>query len=1368
MKRNKITIVLLSLLASLCLIASACASEQESSSEAKVELKDWVAQSEISVDLGANCSVNAGTVYDTENNSYREAATVKTTAGEAVIVVAGEFIAEDLGGYVITYSVKITDSDTRTRTVTVKVADNGKPIISIANANTGYVGKKYTLPAVKVNDMSGETITPVLKLFLLGENDAETEVELTDNAFVPATRGNYVLKVEATDGSGNKGTNEAKFSVRNAIKDGAIEDFNDPMSVASSTNFVNGKCTKEPEYFETFQGRTGVVSNNTGSQDYPNVMYQFPMTAEQLAATGFDRLYIMVYIDQDKEDGYTLYQRNISYGTVPAKTWTKIVLTADMIAGGSSNSWYMDAGVAQAGETPMQTFCRVMTQPGGFNLFWGYLGTDTDVYIDEITYSCAAEVTSNLEEEYMLGSEIDLAFTAEGLEDYSFNYTVTDPTGVAVEVANNAFTVLKTGTYTVVGDLVHATEYGKLTVTINVDSLYTIHIPAYTETVNVGDEVTLPTAVVKDKQEAEVSGASFSISVTFYGEPVELVDGKLVPEEGGNYVVTYTATLDKGSISDSITIAVEFADRAAPLANEVENFNDSRSLANVIVGSGSDPADKTWLYSYEGEKGVVRVDFQKNAWPWFSFIPRQQMTAYAYYDYLVVRVFVVDSANALMYMKLGNDDTTTSFPVDGQSDIVKGAWKDYIFPIAPFLQWYGQTLEETPSFSKARIWSQSAGGEGTIYIADISVWNKVDYEMNVTGKQVIGNEVTVSVSNAQSLEFAMKVTAPSGKEVTLTDGKFTPDEVGTYKVNLSCDVEGYYGTEVKEFVIIPAIEAQVTAMEDVVPGTDVTVPQAKLMNTTENKEITEGVTAEVKVIYYGTEVEVENGVFNATTAGKYEITYALTYNEVKYETRTTLNVPRNEAAANEIESFDCAGCQENITMKSSTSKEYIAELCPDGGTHGSLEFTIDQSSENWPILYCAARRPLADYAAYNNIKMTFYITSAKADAKVEMYFFVGNKIKAIVAVNTWVTVDLDMDLFRMYGYDTLTTTDKGWFWFTNVGGTTVQKIAFYDIKATAEAELSGTQFGIYNSQEAVNGLGTEGTSVITYVSAEKIASSNKLLPDAPDGYDSYASIFNSTAAQWFNVKAKPQCSYNTFLASDNLVLRMYLKTDASVTSVPMYYFNRKFADVTTNTWTSVKMPLAMYRYTSHSSKNFENPKELYLALLSGNEKLFMLVNQSAYTVYLAGIELETLPKMVENDNFTLMDTDHITVNDGTVTAETFDERQCIKIVSSSTWCNIFVTPTKNFSELSSYSKVVVTLYIEGSVDVPFYAQYNATGSSNIFEPFGTYATGRWVTIEIPVETMFKIYYNITVNKEAMMIDQGKAFSAIYIASIICE
>lgn len=191
-------------------------------------------------------------------------------------------------------------------------------------------------------------------------------------------------------------------------------------------------------------------------------------------------------------------------------------------------------------------------------------------------------------------------------------------------------------------------------------------------------------------------------------------EGKFNALYAGKYTVTYSATYNEKQYTKEVEISVA---RASARPDEVESF-DSPVSCDGLEGNHID--SKTWLSEYKGESGVAKLTcVGENKWPEIRFTPRQSMTAYEGYDYIVLRMYITGGIPDDIYFT--NDDEINDSVK--KKAVVKDAWHDYVFDISAFKKHWkdkdggGFTLSDK---AKVCLYSGTTG-DVQIYIADISV-----------------------------------------------------------------------------------------------------------------------------------------------------------------------------------------------------------------------------------------------------------------------------------------------------------------------------------------------------------------------------------------------------------------------------------------------------------------------------------------------------------------------------------------------------------------------------------------------------------------------------------------------------------------------
>ena len=173
----------------------------------------------------------------------------------------------------------------------------------------------------------------------------------------------------------------------------------------------------------------------------------------------------------------------------------------------------------------------------------------------------------------------------------------------------------------------------------------------------------------------------------------------------------------------------EFIVRAYAEDNEVEYFSDKASINSFVVdyaGAGVAGGFVNWLDEYEGESGVIKVNYKSNHATdtgfFYSFIPRLKMENY-HGKRLVIRAFIPTESD-IAYMQLGSGINKSQIGVE------KGIWKDYVFDYNVFETLWIEA-ENNPTLLLSEVGNYFAifinqVGEGCIYIDKIVVEGDVE------------------------------------------------------------------------------------------------------------------------------------------------------------------------------------------------------------------------------------------------------------------------------------------------------------------------------------------------------------------------------------------------------------------------------------------------------------------------------------------------------------------------------------------------------------------------------------------------------------------------------------------------------------------
>lgn len=279
--------------------SSASNSSSNNEDASTVKLVDFRDES-VAVLLGDEYRL-ANTVKDESGNEYALNYTIKTQSGNAVGTINGKFWVDYFENYSITYSVAISETDVRTRTVTLSVEDKGIPDITFGEFEYGKAGEEYALPSVSIFDASGEAIEPTLKLYKLNGEEKVGEVEVTDGKFTPDEGGYYLYESTAVDSSGNTAQESVILYMQSKVKSTDIFVLDEAEYADRLDLGTNKTCTWLAEY----AGEHGVAQISYMGQQWEPQFKFAPMqdvsSDSSALLTAYESVIVRMYIEQSAE-----------------------------------------------------------------------------------------------------------------------------------------------------------------------------------------------------------------------------------------------------------------------------------------------------------------------------------------------------------------------------------------------------------------------------------------------------------------------------------------------------------------------------------------------------------------------------------------------------------------------------------------------------------------------------------------------------------------------------------------------------------------------------------------------------------------------------------------------------------------------------------------------------------------------------------------------------------------------------------------------------------------------------------------------------------------------------------------------------------
>lgn len=569
----------------LALGASACGSFNS-----KVQFENWENKNEVTASLGSIYKIQDLSITDTQGNVYFYDIVVLNSKGEKTVVVGGEFDVADLNGYTIKYTLQVGSNDIRTRETMLNVVDDSAPRISIS-LPTGYVNEKYTIPAITVSDLSGETIAPSYVVYLKSDEN-KTPIKLTGGAFTPKVKGTYAIEIAAKDSSGNEAKVVREFGIRADSPENILENFDDPSSLLNS---LNG----EQEWLESFEGREGVLHIKGTNAEKTAYLFRFMRDKETYKHLPFDSITISLYVPKRAD----LYQSTTDgsgatdWFDAQAGTWSEFTIT-------NFEDWnYLFNGA---------------TSDRGAQLFWTWT-KDTDIYIDAIRFAATPKIeftSSALDNKVVTGEEVSVSAVVKSDDRLEPYLTVKSPSGERVTFKNGKFTATETGWY-VVKAIVETAEWSYYDTSAEYKILCLgnyIQVGNNFQETDIGTEYLLsdshfvnqkfilPTAKVINPITDEEIQQPITVTVTRNGEEVFVENGGFTPNVAGIYEIVYT--------SGEYTTVCKLYVVCTLQDGELENFGLKDSAQQVKYGLDGQGVGKTpeWLPEFAGRTGVVKMN----------------------------------------------------------------------------------------------------------------------------------------------------------------------------------------------------------------------------------------------------------------------------------------------------------------------------------------------------------------------------------------------------------------------------------------------------------------------------------------------------------------------------------------------------------------------------------------------------------------------------------------------------------------------------------------------------------------------------------------------------------------------------------------
>ncbi|MBO6280470.1 MAG: Ig-like domain repeat protein [Bacilli bacterium] len=289
---------------------------------------------------------------------------------------------------------------------------------------------------------------------------------------------------------------------------------------------------------------------------------------------------------------------------------------------------------------------------------------------------------------------------------------------------------------------------------------------------------------------------------------ITVENNQFTPTEAGNYEIRATATDASGNIGSASKAFEVKAEKDPADPKEVIDFNDEDETC--VSKNPARDAAYTFeiLDEYENEEGVLKVTTSDDC---TTIVLRQmahEKSHYAEYDNVVVRM-LIPSDKRVHHLQMNNETSKAAYrDLDGQvSQIVYDEWHDYRFEAS--------VLTATNDIWPNIFMYTYAAIEGSIYIADISVEKVAQVNIATPETGTVGTEyalpeiTTKNFVGTPTIETKVYILGEgeTKTEVTVADGKFTPETAGQYLIEVTVtDEAGNSVTKTAEFTVTAVID----------------------------------------------------------------------------------------------------------------------------------------------------------------------------------------------------------------------------------------------------------------------------------------------------------------------------------------------------------------------------------------------------------------------------------------------------------------------------------------------------------------------------------------------------------------------------------
>lgn len=955
MRKRVLRIVLFAVLSAISALAVIAGCSDKARSITLANFEDQT----IEVDYGAVVQTDNSAVYDTDGNVYGVTATVTDADGKNVALVNGAFIADDMRGYKIVYTLVDTSVSAKSKTVTVIVKNDGTPAVYFTDTITAvWTGEEYPVPAYKYTVGSQYAITGnTLELFKVqGEN--RTKVESFDAAaekFAVTEAGDYVFVATVT--AGEKSTKvELAFEAKNEAQRYAIASCESPANINIADDYYESGAHADKEKpviaYSADVKRNAYVSHGSVSVSVKSGYGDLGIWATpEISANDFTQrlsepdtmISAWIYVSGEAES-YNVFSvidsdmPKSAAKSIAANTWTNILLNPDRT-------------------DLLKLYNDLCTGKTLFTVQSGESG-DVTVYVDSIYVSepvakssTFASVAANTNEEFTV--------RAESTSGGKFYYTVEG----AEENETGTFTSSVVGAILATAYPVQNRYYGVMTTVVTLSGgEHTFSFAQAEQTLNAGTHDLL--AVTTDYEDVQniVYELLKADGSTCYSE----INGDKMRLFEGEHLLTASMTVNDIRYRAITKLSVS----PAPVydAATIEDFDNSYSQDNLEQTQHWNHIPLTYVGDYDGHTGVIKLDLTNMGnTPGFK------------------TVHAIGSAN---WSATYDEDDFIAFDMKVEGTIPDGAalcnnengfyYQDGL--LVPGWHTYYLSLKNLKFLDTGNVFVFFGGApEGgnfgiTVYIDRIYAVNwesrirqvtLVDFD-DETKQADLYDTISVTHADVKDTEgntYKVKatVTGPDGETVAVSGDSFVAQKAGTYTVVYTVDdkmiaaksktvtvmvTDPYEGWEYtfafgqEEYSFGSGTHDSITVDTNYTGGERITYTLSKADGSTCYSKIS------------------ENGTKMRLFEGEHLLTAAMTVDGVKYSAIATINVSPAPVYDNAtIEDFDNSYSLDNIGHTQDWNHIPYTYMGDYDGHSGVIKLDLTNLGNNPGF---SIKKPLAD------------------------------------------------------------------------------------------------------------------------------------------------------------------------------------------------------------------------------------------------------------------------------------------------------------------------------------------------------------------------------------------------------------------------